>query len=103
MCVVLIDLIGFTPLHNGCVCGSLEVFNILKENGASMSIKTNKGRTILHSAALGGNVRIMDSILKDSVCGIKRNFTEFSQSTPCSVNDRDDDQTTPLHHAVYKG
>lgn len=60
------DLLGHSLLSRAAVKGDYETFSLLTQNGASMSVRTNSGETIVHCAAWGGNDRILELIFKSA-------------------------------------
>lgn len=71
---------GWTPLMNAAYAkDGKEVFDFLFENGADPKAVNNNGGTILHTAALKGNIFAIDPIIK---AGVDVNAKNSQGSTP---------------------
>jgi ankyrin repeat protein len=78
---------GLTPLMTAIEGGNKEAAKFLKENGADLHRTDNFKRSVLHFAARGGNVEILETLL----------------SQPgTNVDALDGRARTPLHHACKK-
>lgn len=82
-----------TPLMQAALGGQLESVQILLSKGADpnfmLKSKINHGKTILHAAAEGGNVKVFEAIL------------DLIQEPDLEVKDRK--QRTPLYYACLEG
>ncbi len=62
------DVDGITPLLTACQVGNQKALKLLAENkNADLKRKTNDGRNALHMAAQGGNVKMVNYLLKEKV------------------------------------
>ena len=76
---------GNTPLHRAACNGHMHTVIQLVKSGADVNAKTSDGHTALHYATIIGHHLMITHLLKR--CGAK-------------VNARDNQQQTPLQHAV---
>jgi ankyrin repeat protein len=76
-----------TALHTAAINGSVEVFKLLLDNGADVTIKNSFNTTILHCAVLSGNLEIINLILENRV----------------NINAQDDHGNTALHMIIPYG
>ena len=78
-----------TPLHVAAISGREDVvLSLIKKYGCDKSVKGYKGRTLLHSACTGWNVRLVRTLILDHMA---------------DVTARDDEGNTPLHVAAVSG
>ncbi|XP_019852814.1 PREDICTED: uncharacterized protein LOC109582511 [Amphimedon queenslandica] len=77
-----------TPLFNAVKSGSIEAVNILFANGARTDVVSKDGKTLLHCAGESGNVEMIEFWIKRG---------------DYDVNVQDNDNITPLFHAVESG
>ena len=75
------DSFGTTPFLVAAASGKMQAVNFLLVKGADLSLTTYKGRNLLHAAAEGGKVSIVQTLL--------------SQSN-IAIDSRDDDEITSL-------
>ena len=66
------DGLGRTPLHLGCMSGSVEASLLLIEAGAKLTFRMADGRTPLHTACEYGHPAIVKAILKRTAENRKR-------------------------------
>ncbi|XP_067660182.1 putative ankyrin repeat protein RF_0381 [Haliotis asinina] len=79
---------GWTPIMHGASHGHKDVFDVLVEAGADLSLVNGYRETILHLACKGGNVEIIKYLLKHDTVGI---------------NSRNMNGWTPVMHTVFEG
>lgn len=77
-----------TPLHLAVTGGNFDVFEILRQRGASLSLADVEGLMPIHMAAIGGSVSILEALL-DAGVGV-------------DVRDTKKDETA-LHKASRRG
>ncbi|KAG7201780.1 hypothetical protein KM043_004500 [Ampulex compressa] len=65
-----VDASGASPLHEAIKSGNLEVVNEIIRLGADVRAKDNVGQTILHIAALTGNVAAIECILRKNLIDV---------------------------------
>ncbi|XP_046577421.1 putative ankyrin repeat protein RF_0381 [Haliotis rubra] len=82
------DIYGRTPVMHAVSKGRKGAFDVLVEAGADLSLITNGAETLLHSACGGGNVGILQYLLKHGVV---------------DIDSQDVDGWTPVMHAVNAG
>lgn len=85
------DQIGRTPLLWAATNGHYELVKMLLENGASVSVFNNRGRTALHLAIDSSELTIMEDIM--------RLLLHHQANTRATS----DGGWTPLHNAAQKG
>ncbi|XP_064100704.1 ankyrin-1-like [Macrobrachium nipponense] len=79
------DREGLTPIHLAALKGHVNVFRLLLNGGANINMKA-KGMKVIHFAAIGGQVLLLEVL--ETVC-------ELSEKTDCGM--------TPLHLAAKQG
>ncbi len=79
---------GLTALHYAAYKGNIKLFELLKQNGASVDDVTNLGKNIMHMAAEGNQPSMMIYLI-----------SKEHQSTTTI----DENGSTPLHWACYSG
>ncbi len=57
------DHCGFTPLHEACYHGYLQVFNELLERGADIEAQSNVDWTPLHVVSWAGHMQVLEALL----------------------------------------
>ncbi|MFP3033129.1 MAG: ankyrin repeat domain-containing protein, partial [Wolbachia sp.] len=62
--IIFENVDGRTPLHYAVNNGHIKVANILLANGADATKVTNKGNTLLHTAAFKGHKEIIAALLQ---------------------------------------
>nr|XP_058941683.1 transient receptor potential cation channel subfamily A member 1-like [Pocillopora verrucosa] len=115
------DGFGRTPLHNAILGNQLRIVEILLGKGANVRVQDERGDTPIHTAVRAGNEKILKRLLQEPECDV--NATGRSNVTPlhlaagmdrvqvcklliehqAKINNRDDDQMTPLGHGVERG
>lgn len=78
---------GLTPLRIAVLCGQSETVRYLLENGADPFVKGSYSRNLLHVASYGGQVAIIDEMIKQGL----------------DVNSKDGNGDTPLILAAAYG
>jgi ankyrin repeat protein len=79
---------GWTPQHEACLIGNLEALRLLRERGASVSVKEpHNGGTPLHVASFNGHLALVQYLVKEGA----------------DVNARDNEGWTPLSQARDQG
>ncbi|XP_046585459.1 ankyrin repeat domain-containing protein 50-like [Haliotis rubra] len=79
---------GRTPVMRAVYFGHRDVYNLLVNKGADVSIETNDGRNILYSAVAGGHVDMVKYILSQHIV---------------EINSRDKKRKTALMVSAYAG
>lgn len=78
----------FTICFGAAICGSVEIFKFLVENGADAKATSREGSTVLHEAAYSGKL--------DIVCYLCTNF-------PDMIEARNKETYMPCHFAAQEG
>ena len=83
-----VDKKNLTPLHHAVSEGHIEIVNYLLSNKADVSVKNNQGWNVYHIASNKGNLKILQELIMHN-----KDY----------INDVDQYNLTPLHHAVSEG
>ena len=91
------DKDGWTALHRAAIKGSLDVVDILVDNGAKLDAKTKKGETPAELATRYGHQAIVDAIAAKEIHhrdhGVKRAREERSeQQQQVDTNDEEEEE-----------
>ncbi len=81
------SLSGFRPIQTAALEGDFEIFKVVWEACEIKTPKDKSGSTLMHFAAAGGNVSIL----------------EFLKNKGLSCTERDSSGHTPLHEATVSG
>ncbi|KAL9951432.1 hypothetical protein ACROYT_G044091 [Oculina patagonica] len=115
------DEFGRTPLHNAILGKQLRIVEILLSRGADVQVHDERGDTPLHTAVRIGDERILQMLLRNPDSDV--NATGRANVTPlhlaagmdrvnvckmliehqAMIDSRDEDQMTPMGHAVERG
>lgn len=79
------DSEGLTPLHLAALKGQVNVFRLLLNGGADINMKA-KGMKVIHFAAIGGQVPLLEVL-----------------EPVCELGEKADSGLTPLHLAAKRG
>jgi DNA-binding response OmpR family regulator len=79
---------GQTPVMIYCYLGELDKVKILIDKGADLKLKSRNGKTCLHYAAFSGNTELLNYLV---------------QFHGLRINDRDENNLTPLYDAIKIG
>ncbi|MBV7331865.1 sigma-70 family RNA polymerase sigma factor [Chloroflexi bacterium TSY] len=82
-----LDYLNLTPLYNAALFGSIDIVELLVENGAEFQAAIEPGYTPLHAAAWTGNVEIAKRLLAEGA----------------NIHSQAKNGATPLHCAVWRG
>ena len=86
----VVDYMGTSLIHSAAEHGQIDIVEMLAGKGLDVNIGTsNKGWTPLHSAAVGGQIESVHTLLR---LGGKKSLTKVAETAG-----------TPLHVAVVKG
>ncbi|KAH8878003.1 Alpha-latrocrustotoxin-Lt1a [Schistosoma japonicum] len=115
----LLDGEGFAPIHTAANSGSFELINICLQHKPDILVKDNNGQTVLHYAALRGDLECIKLIIenikpeeqftlihcsndKEETClhiAAKHNFVNMG----AQINQPDVNGYTPIMSAAIKG
>jgi ankyrin repeat protein len=84
--------LGTTPLFAACASGHSAIAKVLLEKGAQVHTEDKQGDTVLHVAAMNGNLEIVQTMLSNS------NFI-----LSVAVNEQNDEGATSLFLAAANG
>lgn len=80
------DFVGYTPLHEACMVGNVEIIDALLQKGANIEATTKGGWTPLH-CAIDTNCESVSVLLKHGA----------------NINAKNLNGSTPLHFCTWKG
>jgi ankyrin repeat protein len=100
-----------TPLHNAVEAGHVELVQLLIDNGARVDETNNRGLTLVDVALYAENKEIAELLVAN---GAKATFhqsayigdidkTKSFVDSGIDINQRDEQQSTPLHYATKAG
>lgn len=83
---------GYAPLHLACLAGDVKSAQLLvREGAASLVNEDSKRRMPLHCAAISGS---------EPLCSLLIDALDERKWVPRTILMRDEQQLTPLHHAI---
>ncbi|KAL9955881.1 hypothetical protein ACROYT_G037277 [Oculina patagonica] len=115
------DEFGRTPLHNAILGKQHRIVELLLSGEADVQVKDERGDTPLHTAVRTGDEAVLQMLLQNSKCevnatgranvtplhlaaGMDRvNFCKMLIEHQAIIDSRDEDQMTPMGHAVERG
>ena len=114
--MLLLNELGseFPPAHYAAWVGDLDKLKTLLQEGGSLDVRDDNGRTLLHSAAIGGTTEVAEFLIAEGVdMGAtdedKQTALHYAAEGNCkamaellilkgaAVNARDEGSTLPLH------
>jgi ankyrin repeat protein len=97
--------ISSSPLHKAAFTGREMAMRYLIKKGAKADAKDNEGATPLHKAAFSGEVKAVTLVrqIYSPDLSFFANLVLQLISKGANVNEKDEQGSTPLHNAAFRG